>query len=150
MVHRNPAKTSLKKCFESDLVLGVSEEVKYFRVYSMDDKSVVNTQHVKYIETLSCAQNFTLLTQIGGSVDGMVDKTGLVTGTAQHCVTPRLRNTYRCAQLTSASHLVDSEIFCLRLSKHSKIKKMKSIITNKQQAVLLKPCMIHPITLLQR
>ena len=49
-------KNSLKKRSQRGIILGVSEEVKGFRVYLMDDKKVVNTQHVKYIETLSRIQ----------------------------------------------------------------------------------------------
>jgi hypothetical protein len=61
MVYHKPGKNSLKKRSQRGLILGVSEEVKGFRVYLMDDKKVVTTQHVKYIQTLSRAQNLTLL-----------------------------------------------------------------------------------------
>ncbi len=57
MVYRSPGKNSLKKRSQCGIILGVSEEVKGFRVYLMDDKKVVNTQHVKYIETLYRIQN---------------------------------------------------------------------------------------------
>jgi hypothetical protein len=40
----------------------------------MDDKKEVNTQHVKYIETLSRAQNSSLL--LTSADDGVVDYTG--------------------------------------------------------------------------
>jgi hypothetical protein len=67
------------------LLLGVSEEVKGFWVYLTDEKKVVTTQHVKYIQTLSRAQNLTLLTSFSGSSnsgnDGFIDvegDTGLV------------------------------------------------------------------------
>jgi hypothetical protein len=61
MVYRKPGKNSLKKRSQRGLILGISEEVKGYRVYLMDDKKVVNTTHVKYIQTLSRAQNLTLL-----------------------------------------------------------------------------------------
>jgi hypothetical protein len=61
MVYRKPGKNSLKKRSQRGLILGVSEEVKGFLVYLMDDKKVVATQHVKCIQTLSRAQNLTLL-----------------------------------------------------------------------------------------
>jgi hypothetical protein len=48
MVYRKAGKNSLKKRSQRGLILGVSEEVKSFLVYLMDDK-VVTTQHVKYI-----------------------------------------------------------------------------------------------------
>jgi hypothetical protein len=51
MVYRKPAKNSLKKRSQRELIMSVSEEV-----YLLDDKKVVNTQHVQYIETLSRAQ----------------------------------------------------------------------------------------------
>jgi hypothetical protein len=51
MVYKSRGKNSLKKRSQRGIILGVSEEVKGFRVYLMDDKKVVNTQHVKYIET---------------------------------------------------------------------------------------------------
>ncbi len=56
--------------------MSVSEEVKGFRVYLMDDKKVVNTQHDKYIETLPRTQNSSLLHSVEGSVDGDSDNTG--------------------------------------------------------------------------
>jgi hypothetical protein len=74
MVYRKPGKNSLKKRSQLSLILGVSEEVKGFRVYLMDDKKVVNTQHVKYIETLSREQNSSLL--LTSADDGVVDYTG--------------------------------------------------------------------------
>jgi hypothetical protein len=46
----------MKQC---GLILGVFEGFMRFRVYLMDDKLVVNTQNVKYIEMLS------LLSHIG-------------------------------------------------------------------------------------
>jgi hypothetical protein len=61
MVYRKPGKNSLKKRSQCGLILGISEEVKGFRVYLMDDKKVVTTQHVKYIQTLSRAHNLALL-----------------------------------------------------------------------------------------
>jgi hypothetical protein len=42
----------------------------------MDDKKVVNTQHIKYIETLSHAQKSSLLTPAD---DGVLDYTGPTT-----------------------------------------------------------------------
>ncbi len=59
MVYRKPEKNSLKNRSQRGLILGVSEEVNDFRVYLIDDKKVANTQHVKYIQTLSRAQNLT-------------------------------------------------------------------------------------------
>jgi hypothetical protein len=44
----------------------------------MDDKKVVNTQHVKYIETLSRIQNLSLLNRLNSSIDGTVEDTGSV------------------------------------------------------------------------
>jgi hypothetical protein len=52
MVYRKPSKKSLKKRSQHGLILGVSEEAKVFAFF-MEDKKVVNAQHVKYIETLS-------------------------------------------------------------------------------------------------
>ncbi len=57
MVYRKPGKKSLKNQSQRGLIPGASEAVKGFRSYLMDDKKVVNTQHVKYIETLSLAQS---------------------------------------------------------------------------------------------
>ncbi len=54
MLYRKPGKNSLKKRSQR-------EKVKGFLVYLMDDKKVVTTQHVKYIQTLSQVQNLTLL-----------------------------------------------------------------------------------------
>ncbi len=44
MVYGSPGKNSLKKRSQRGIILGVSEEVKGFRVYLMEDKKVVNTQ----------------------------------------------------------------------------------------------------------
>ena len=46
----------------------------------MDDKKAVNTQHVKYIETLSRIQNLNLLNRLS-SVDGTVEDTGSASNT---------------------------------------------------------------------
>jgi hypothetical protein len=43
------------------IILGIPEETKDYVVYLKEDKKVINTQHVKYIETLSKAQNASLL-----------------------------------------------------------------------------------------
>jgi hypothetical protein len=80
MVHRKPGKNSLKKLAQLGLILGVSEEVEGFRVYLMDDKKVVNTQHVKYIETLSRAQNLNLLQPDDSSADSRNDGLSSVVG----------------------------------------------------------------------
>ncbi len=48
----------------------------------MDDKKLINTQHVKYIETLSRGQNSSLLHPVDGHLDGTVDDTGLATDIA--------------------------------------------------------------------
>ncbi len=48
----------------------------------MDDKKIVTTQHVNYIEALSCAQNYSLLHPANDRIDDTVDGTGLVTATA--------------------------------------------------------------------
>jgi hypothetical protein len=82
MVYRSPGKYSLKKRSQCGLILGVSEEVKGFRVYLMDDKKVINTQHVKYIETLSRAQNHSLLSDGESNVAGSEEVTGLAPATA--------------------------------------------------------------------
>jgi hypothetical protein len=66
---RLTGKNLIKKRSQRGIILGVSEEVKGFRDYLMDDKMVVNTQHVKYIETLSRIQNLSLLNQSNSSVD---------------------------------------------------------------------------------
>jgi hypothetical protein len=68
MVYRKPGKNLLKKRSQRGLILGVSEEVKGFRVYLMDDKKVITTQHVKYIQTLSRAQNLPLLEPPSASI----------------------------------------------------------------------------------
>ncbi len=47
----------------------------------MDDKKVVNTQHVKYIETLSRIQNLSLLNRLNSSIDGAVEDTGSASNT---------------------------------------------------------------------
>ncbi len=59
--YRKSGKNSLKKRSQRGLILGISEEVKGCRVYLMDHKKVVTTQHVKCIQTLSHAQNLMLL-----------------------------------------------------------------------------------------
>jgi hypothetical protein len=93
----------------------------------MDDKKVVNTQHVKYIETLSRIQNLSLLNQLNSSIDGAVEDAGLASNTtnnnpmggAPELSTPaellysNLWNAFRRARPTSASHLVVSGIFYL-------------------------------------
>ncbi len=84
MVYRKPGKNSLKKRSQRGLILGVSEKVKGFRVYLMDDKKVVTTQHVKYIQTLSRAQNLTLLTSFSGSSNGGNDSFIDVEGDTGH------------------------------------------------------------------
>jgi hypothetical protein len=81
MVYRKPGKNSLKKRSQRAVILGISEEVKGYRVYLMDDKKVVVTQHVKYIETLSRAQNFSLLTPTATSIDPL-SSTGSATSPA--------------------------------------------------------------------
>jgi hypothetical protein len=73
MVYRKPGKNSLKKRSQRGLILGVFEEVKGFRIYLLDDKKVVNSQHVKYIETLSRAQNLKLLNPTNCSGDSNND-----------------------------------------------------------------------------
>ena len=83
MVYRSPGKNSLKKRSQRGIILGVSEEVKGFRVYVMDDKKVVTTQHVKYIETLSRAQIYSLLRLGNDCIDASVDGAGLVTAAHQ-------------------------------------------------------------------
>ncbi len=99
----------------------------------MDNKKVVNTQHVKHNETLSRAQNISPLNRFDGSVDGTVDNTGFASNTADNYPvggvslpsTPsvaepavaELWKACRHAQLTSASYLVESEIFCPLLLK---------------------------------
>jgi hypothetical protein len=67
MVYRKPGKNSLQKRSQCGLILGISEEVKGFWVYLMDDKKVVTTAHVKCIQTLSRAQNLTLLEPLSDS-----------------------------------------------------------------------------------
>ena len=89
MVYRKPGKNSLKKRSQRGLILGISEEVKGFRVYLMDDKKVVTTAHVKYIQTLSRAQNLTLLEPSSDNRNcdedgfiGVEDSTGSANGIA--------------------------------------------------------------------
>jgi hypothetical protein len=101
MVYRSPGKNSLKKRSQCGIILGVSEEVKGFRVHLMDDKKVVNTQHVKYIETLSRIQNLSLLNRFS-SIDGTVEDTGSDSNTT---------DSYPRAQPTSANHLAAFVIF---------------------------------------
>lgn len=60
MIYWSPGKNSLKKRSQRGFILGVSEEVKGFREYLIDDRKVVTTEHVKYIESLSRAQNLSL------------------------------------------------------------------------------------------
>jgi hypothetical protein len=50
----------------------------------MDDKKIVNTQHVKYIEKLSSAQNSSLLNPDEGSIDDTVNGTGLASAIADN------------------------------------------------------------------
>jgi hypothetical protein len=50
----------------------------------MDDKKAVNTQHVKYIETLSRIQNLSLLNRFSG-IDGTVEDTGSASNTTDSC-----------------------------------------------------------------
>jgi hypothetical protein len=57
MVYRKPGKKSLRKRSQRGLILGVSEEVKGYTVYLMDDKKVITTKDVKNIATLSGTQN---------------------------------------------------------------------------------------------
>jgi hypothetical protein len=52
MVYRKPGKNSLKKRSQRGLIIGVSEEVKGFRVYLMDDKKVVSTHTLKRYQEL--------------------------------------------------------------------------------------------------
>jgi hypothetical protein len=90
----------------------------------MDDKKVVNTQHVKYIETLSRIQNVSLLNQLNCSVDGAVENTGLASDTAdipeppRHDVVEPVKPTVAepverilTRTATSPSHLVASVTF---------------------------------------
>ncbi len=74
MVYRSPGQNSLKKRSQRVIILCVSEEVKGFRVYLMDEKKVVNTQHVKYIETLSRIQHLSLLNRLNSSIDRAVER----------------------------------------------------------------------------
>jgi hypothetical protein len=64
----------------------------------MDDKKVVNTQHVKYIETLSRIRNISLLNQMNSSVDGAVEISGLAY--------PIRRIATRCVERQSPQHLL--------------------------------------------
>jgi hypothetical protein len=48
----------------------------------MNDKKVVITQHVKYIEVLSRTQNLSLLNQLNCSIDGAIEDIGLASNTA--------------------------------------------------------------------
>ncbi len=45
----------MRKRSQCVLILGISEEVKGYKVYLVNDKKVIATQHVKNIATLSGA-----------------------------------------------------------------------------------------------
>jgi hypothetical protein len=62
MVFRDSNGRTFKKRATRGIILGVPEETKGYVVYLKEDQKVVNTQHVKQIETLSSAQNAALLT----------------------------------------------------------------------------------------
>jgi hypothetical protein len=103
MVYRKPGKNSLKKRSQRGVILGISEEVKGCRVYLVNDKKVVVTQHVKYIETLSRAQNFSLLTPTAPSVISPLESTGSATSPADsHPVHPSHQH---FQQRSSSQHL---------------------------------------------
>jgi hypothetical protein len=61
MVYRDSNGRTFKKRATRGIILGVPEETKGYVVYLKEDQKVVNTQHVKQIETLSNAQNTALL-----------------------------------------------------------------------------------------
>jgi hypothetical protein len=61
MVYRDSNGRTFKKRATRGIILGIPEETKGYIVYLKEDQKVVNTQHVKFIETLSRAQNAILL-----------------------------------------------------------------------------------------
>jgi hypothetical protein len=60
MVFRDPNGKAFGKRAVRGVILGVPEETKGYVIYLPQDKKVVVTQHVKYIQTLSEAQNAAL------------------------------------------------------------------------------------------
>ena len=74
MVFRDASTCALQRRATRGLILGRSEETKGLVVYLLQDQKVIATQHVKSIETLSQAQNASLLLAAGvndGSTDGI-------------------------------------------------------------------------------
>ena len=65
MVFQDTGTNSLRKRASRALILGRSEETKGYVVYLLEAKKVTITQHVKSIETLSTAQNQSLLANSG-------------------------------------------------------------------------------------
>jgi hypothetical protein len=61
MVHRDSYRQAFKKRATRGIILGIPEETKGYVVYLKEDQKVINTQHEKHIESLSNAQNATLL-----------------------------------------------------------------------------------------
>jgi hypothetical protein len=61
MVYRDSNDRTFKKRATRGTILGVPEETKGYVVYLKVDNKVISTQHVKYIENLSRAQNASLL-----------------------------------------------------------------------------------------
>jgi hypothetical protein len=61
MVYRDSNGRTFKKRATQGIILGIPKESKGYVVYLKEDKKVINTQHIKYIENLSNAQNAAIL-----------------------------------------------------------------------------------------
>jgi hypothetical protein len=61
MVYRDSNGRTFKKHATRGIIHGIPEDTKGYIVYLKEDQKVVNTQHAKFIETLSSTQNATLL-----------------------------------------------------------------------------------------
>ncbi len=61
MVFRDSKGRTFGKRAVRGVILGVPEETKGYVIFLPQDKKIIVTQHVKYIQTLSEAQNASLL-----------------------------------------------------------------------------------------
>ena len=68
-VQREPGKNSLQRRSEKGTIVGRNDETKGYRIYLRKSITVITTQHVRNIATLTEEQNARLLRGISSSVD---------------------------------------------------------------------------------
>ena len=68
-VRQEPGKNSLQRRSEKGTIIGRNDETKGYRIYLKKSNTVITTQHVRNIATLTEEQNARLLRGISSSVD---------------------------------------------------------------------------------